>query len=91
MVICGECCGLHIVGAERIDEQWQAYLRRPTDTERAWARTDPKVKAILDAFQLADMEARMSRPKSKAKALGRVKDGDKLSLKAFGPGYRGPR
>lgn len=78
-VICGKCCAVHRL--EVVDGT--PILRRLWAHEKEPARLDPGVKAFRDAFQVDQLEARMTRPKDKNKTV--VQHGRRLKFEGYGP------
>jgi hypothetical protein len=96
IIICGNCCALHVLDAAMhswdLVDTWVPFLRRLTQLERLEVLHDAKVKAFLDAFQLASIEDRMKANKDKGKPLSpvgrKIRHGDLLRFEAKGPDAR---
>lgn len=89
-IICGACCGLHVLDVETTDTEPIPWLRKPTRQERHDLTERADVKAFLEAYQADQIQSRLGRAGRKIKDLGMgglkgVKHGDRVRMTAKGP------
>lgn len=100
VLICGGCAEIHVLGVHQVynrkvrESIWLPYLRRPVLEELEAIRAQPRVRELLEAFELVQLERRMRKAGRKGPKEGKglqLVDGGKLKLEGHGPDYRGPR
>lgn len=90
-VICGSCCGLMIVKAERLDGEWVPCLEKPGAIEGRMLLKRRDVQRIRDTWRLEQIEASLARHTEKPKVKNvtgrkvRTRSGDQVRLELRGP------
>jgi hypothetical protein len=80
-----------VLEAELLDDEWVPHFRRPRLLERDALLKRPDVAAIRDAWNLDQLEARVSSQSEKAKVKDvtgrkvRTRSGEKVKLEWKGP------
>ena len=93
VVFCGGCAGIHLLDVVEMLDDLVPCIEKPTPAERLELLKRPDVQAVRDAYQLDQMEARMSRASRKdrrpsaPRTAGKVRPGLNR-LEAKGPDAR---